>query len=97
MRYSIEPRDRIYVKGYGFFSFSKNIGKNLSNKYSQKLIDTAKKSTTDAIKTTSKRAIQKTTEATGDLIGNKIADKITNISKKPVKNYLIIMMKQKKM
>ena len=36
MRYSIEPRDRIYVKGYGFLSFTKNIGKNLSNKYGQK-------------------------------------------------------------
>ena len=82
MRYSIEPRDRIYVKGYGFLSFAKNIGKNLSNKYGQKIIDTAKKSTTDAIKTASKRAIQKTAEATGDLIGNKIADKITTISKK---------------
>ena len=34
MRYSIEPRDRIYVKGYGFLSFAKIIGKNLSNKYS---------------------------------------------------------------
>ena len=78
-------------------SFAKNIGKYLSNKYSQKIIDTAKKSTTDAKKTASKRAIQKTAEVTGDLIGNKIADKITNISKKPVKNYLIIMMKQKKM
>ena len=85
MRYSIEPRDRIYVKGCGFLSFAKNIGKNLSNKYSQKVIDTAKKSTTDAIKTASKRAIPKTAEATGDLIGNKIADKITSISKKPVK------------
>ena len=74
MRYSIEPRDRIYVKGYGFLSFAKNIGKNLSNKYGQKIIDTAKKSTTDAIKTASKRAIQKTAEATDDLIGNKIAD-----------------------
>ena len=39
-------------------------------------------STTDAIKTVSKRAIQKTAEATGDLIGNKIADKISSISKK---------------
>ena len=82
MRYSIEPRDRIYVKGYGFLSFAKNMGKNLSNKYRQKIFDTAKKSTTDAIKTASKRAIQKTAEATGDLIGNKIADKITTISKK---------------
>ena len=58
------------------------VAKNLSNNYSQILLDTAKKSTTDAIKSASKRAIQKTAEATGDLIGNKIADKITNISKK---------------
>ena len=32
MRYSIEPRDRIYVKEYGFFSFAKNMGKSLSRK-----------------------------------------------------------------
>ena len=42
MRYSIEPRDRIYVKGYGFLSFAKNMGKNLSNKCGQKLLDSAK-------------------------------------------------------
>ena len=58
------------------------MGKSLSNKYGQKLLDSAKKSTTDAIKTASKRAIQKTAEATGDLIGNKIADKITSVSNK---------------
>ena len=81
MRYSIEPRDRIYVKGYGFFSFVKH----MSNEYGQKPFDTAKKSTKDMIKTASKRAIKKTAEATGDLIGNKISDKITSISKKPVK------------
>ena len=86
MRYSIEPRDRIYVKGYGFLSFAKNMGKSLSNKYGQKLLDSAKKSTTDAIKTASKRAIQKTAEATGDLIGNKIANKITSVSKKSNNN-----------
>ena len=63
-------------------SFAKNMGKNLSNKYGQKLLDSAKKSTTDAIKTASKRAIQKTAEATGNLIGNKIADKITSVSKR---------------
>ena len=85
MRYSIEPRDRIYVKGYGFLSFAKNMGKNLNNKYSQKIIDAAKKSATDAIKTASQRPTQKAAEATGDLFGNKIADKITSISKKPVK------------
>ena len=55
------------------------MGKNLSNKYAQKLIDSAKKSTTDAIKTASKRVIQKTAEATADLIGNKIGDKITSV------------------
>ena len=84
MRYSIEPRERRYVKGYGFLSFARNIGthaakvaKSMSNKYSQKLVDAAKKSATDAIKAASKRAIQKTAEATGDLVGNKIADKIT--------------------
>ena len=43
MRYSVEPRDRIYVKGYGFLSFAKNMGNNLSNKYAQKLFDSVKK------------------------------------------------------
>ena len=81
MRYSVEPKGRIYVKGHGFLSFAQNMGKHSSHKYSQKLLDTAKRSTTDAIKTVSKRAIQKTLEATGNLIGNKIADKITNTSK----------------
>ena len=82
MRYSIES------KGYGFLLFAKitgthatKVAKNMRNKYSQKLLDSAKKSTADAIKTASKRAIQKAAEATGDLIGNKIADKITSISK----------------
>ena len=42
MRYSIEPRDRIYVKGYGFSAFAKNMSKSLSNKYCQKLLDSAK-------------------------------------------------------
>ena len=81
MRYSIEPKDRIYVKGYGFMSFARS----MSNKYGKKLVDTAKKSAVDAVKTASKRAIQKTAEATGDLIGNKITDKITSVSKKSTK------------
>ena len=58
------------------------MGKYLSNKYSQELLDTAKKPTTDAIKTASKKEIKKTAEATGDLIGNITADKITVVSKK---------------
>ena len=79
LRYSIEPKDRIYVKAYGFLSFAKNMGTHWSNKYSQKLFDAAKKSTADAIKTASKREIQKAAEATGDLTGNKIVDKITRV------------------
>ena len=63
------------------FIFCLNIGKNisinLSSKQSQKLIDYAKQSGTDALKTASKRAIQKTTEATSDLIGDKTNYKIT--------------------
>ena len=82
MVYSIEPEDRVYVKGYGFLSFAKSMGKHLRNKYSQKPLDSAKKSTANAIKTASKRAIQKTAEATSDLIGNKTADKITSVSRK---------------
>ena len=66
--YSIEPRDLIFVKGYLFLSFTKNISKiigkntskNLSGTCSQKLLDHNKKSATDALKTASKRAIQKT-------------------------------------
>ena len=65
--------------------FVKSIGKNLRNEYGQKLIDSAKKSTTDAIKTASKIKIQKRAEATGDLMENKIADKITSVSKKSPK------------
>ena len=54
----------IYVKRYAFLSFAKNMGTHLNNKYSQKLLHSAKKSTTEAIKTASKREIQKTVEAT---------------------------------
>ena len=78
MRYSVEPRDRIYVKGYRFLSFAKNIG----NKYSQKVFVTIPKSAKDARKIASKIAIQKTAEATGNMIGNKTADKKSKRIKK---------------
>ena len=67
----------------------KNISKNLSSKYSQKLLDHSKQSATYALKTTSKRAIQKLPEATGDLIGNKIADRITKVSKTFTNKWII--------
>ena len=91
MRYSFQPRDRIFIKGYVFLSFAKiigknigkNISKNLNVRYSpgmlgmrQKLLDHAKKSATDLHKTSSKSVIPKTGEETGDVICNKIADKL---------------------
>ena len=54
---------------------------NLSSKYSQKLIDHAKKSATDAFKIISIRVIQRAAETTGDLTGNEIANRITKVSK----------------
>ena len=94
--YSVQPRDRIFGKNYGFLSFAKNMGrnigksisKNLSSKYSQKLLDHAKESAKDALKTASKRVLQKTTKATGDLTGNKIADRIKKVSNTSPKNNL---------
>ena len=77
MRYSTEPRFRKYDKSYGFLSFAKNFG----NRYGKKLMDTATKTGMNAAKVASKRVVQKTAGAAGDLIGNKIADKITSIGK----------------
>ena len=75
--FSIEPEDRVYVKGSGFLSFAKS----MNNRYSQKLLDSAKKFTKDAIKTTSKSAIQETVDETDDLSGYKIANEVTSASK----------------
>ena len=55
------------------------MGAHLRSKYGQKILDSAKKSTINAIKTASKREIKKTAETTGVFIGNKIADKITSV------------------
>ena len=89
-RYLVQPRDRIFVKIYGFLSFGKTIGKkiseNLSSKYSQKILYHAKQSAADALKTSLIRAIQKIAKATRDLIGSSIADKITRASKSSLKN-----------
>ena len=52
----------------------------------QKRLDCTKKSATDALKTSSERVIQKTAEAIGDLIYNKIANKITRVSKASQQN-----------
>ena len=78
MRYSIEPRERRYIKGYGFMSFARN----LSDKYSKSLMDKGIHVSKKFAKTACKKILKKTAKATGDLIGNKIADKITSASKK---------------
>ena len=60
MHHPVQPRDRIFVKEFGFLSCAKNMGKhvskkirkNLTGKYSQKVLDHAKQSATDAFKTT---------------------------------------------
>ena len=77
MRYSTEPRFTKYVKGYGILLFARRF----DDKYVKKLMDTATKTGIDATKTASKRVVQKTAEATEDLIGNKVAGKITSIGK----------------
>ena len=78
MRYSIEPRERRYVKGYGFMSFARNF----SDEYSKFLMDKGINISKKITKTAGKKILKETAKATGDLIGNKIADKITSASKK---------------
>ena len=88
MCYSVQSRGLIFVRSYEFLSFTKmgkhigkNINKNLSGKYGQKRLNHTKQSATDTLKTSSKRFIQKSAEATVDLIGSKNADRITKVSK----------------
>ena len=98
MHYSIEPRERRYVKGYGFLSFAINFsnkhgkqlmntainaGTNFNSTYGKKLTDTAIKAGRDFATLAGKKRVNKNAEASGDLIGNKIADKITSASIKP--------------
>ena len=88
-RYSGQPRDSIFIKGYGLLPFARNTGKNaginisknLTSIFSQKILDYAKKSAADTPKTASKGANSKTAEATDELIGNKIAKNLTRALK----------------
>ena len=73
MRYSTERKYRKYVEEFDFLSFARKFGA----KYGKKLMDAATKTRIDVEKAASKRAVQKTAEATGDLTGNRIVDKIT--------------------
>ena len=77
MRYSTEPKYRKYIKGYGFLSFAKKF----VDKYGKKLMDTTTKTGIHASKTASKIVVQKTEEATANLIGKKIANEVTSAGK----------------
>ena len=92
MRYSLEPHYRRYVQGQGFMSFDRNIGnkygkkifnksldfgKSMKEKYGKKILDHSLSTGKDFAKIAGKKVLPKSAEATGDLIGNKIADRIT--------------------
>ena len=97
MRYSIEAKERRCIKGYGFLSFARNFGNkygkklmntaiktgtNFNSKYGKKLTDTAIKTDKDFATIAGKKIVHKSAQASGGLISNKIADKITSASKK---------------
>ena len=92
MRYSLEPSYRRYVKGQESMSFAKNIGnkygkkifdksidvgKSMKKKYGKKILDNSLSAGKDFAKIAGKKVLTKSAEGTGDLIGNKIADRIT--------------------
>ena len=96
MRHSLEPEYRKYIKGYGFLSFAQNFGNkcgkklmntaiktstNFNSKYGKKLTDTAIKTGKDFATIAGKKIVHKSAEVTGDLVGNKIADKITSMGR----------------
>ena len=58
-----------------------SFARTFEDKYGKKLMDAATKVGIDTAKTAFKRVVQKTAEATGDLIGNKIADEVTSVGK----------------
>ena len=91
MRYSIEPRERRFIKGYGFMSFARNF----SDKYSKSLMDKGIDVSKKFAKTAGKKILRKTAKATGDLIGNKIADEITSASKNHIQMKLIMKYQKK--
>ena len=96
MRHSLEPEYRKYVKSYGFLSFARNFGDkygkklmnttiktgtNFNSKYGKRLTDTAIKTGKDFATIAGKKIVHKSAEATGDSVGNKIADKITSMGR----------------
>ena len=96
MRYSLEPSYRRYEQGQGFKYFAKNIGnkygrkifdksidvgKSMNKKYGKRMLDNGISTGKDFAKIAGKKVLTKSAEATGDLIGNKISDRITKSSR----------------
>ena len=96
MRYSLDPRYRRYVQRQGFMSFAKNIvnkygrklfdksidvGKKMSNRYGRKILDKSMDAGKVFTKIAGKKVLHKSAEATGEMIGNKIAARMTKSSR----------------
>ena len=83
MCYSVQPRDRIFVKGYGYLSFAGNMGKNIGKNTSKSLIGTMLNFLTmlKNLQQMTLKLLQKEQFTTADLIGVKVAVKITKVSK----------------
>ena len=92
MRYALEPNYRKYIQGQRFMSFAKNIGNkygrkicdksiDVSNKCGRKILDKSMDASKDFAKIASKNVLHKSAEAIGEMIGNKVADRITKSSR----------------
>ena len=94
MTYRTDNKIRRYVKGYGFMTFAKNLGSKYGKKIMNEGISAAskfnqskygnmlKKHSSEFGKITGKKILTKSADATGDLIGSKIADKFTSLKSK---------------
>ena len=67
--------------GKKLFNKSIDVGQKMSNKYGRKILDKSMDADKDFAKIAGKKVLTKSTEATGNLIGNKIADRITKSSR----------------
>ena len=78
MKKFLQSRVGIYVKSYEFLSFAKDMSKNVNSKYKQRFLDTTNNLAKDALNISSQRALQNATTAAGDVVGNKIEEKLVS-------------------
>ena len=67
--------------GRKIFDKSIDVGKNMSNKYGRKILDKSIDAGKDFAKIAGKKVLHKSAEATGEMISNKVADRITRSSR----------------